>query len=117
MNTPNIELPLSNSKELLDHAKLNELQSRLEKFQVIDLEEECKVNSYCKNCANEKPKFKELCKNCNNREFKSKMEYGIFTSGWITGSIISVFFMENAPVVSFGLCCGTIINLIYKVFQ
>jgi hypothetical protein len=116
MNTPNIELPLSKSKEVLDHDKLNELQSRLEKFQTIDLEEECKVNSYCKFCALEKPKFKEICKNCTKLEFNTKVEYGIFASGWLTGSIISIFFFENAPVISIGLCLGSISNLFYKVF-
>ena len=114
MNTPNIELPITKSKELLDHDKLNELQIRLEKFQVIDLEEECKINSYCKNCAQEK--FKELCKKCTKIDFKTKVEYGIFASGWLTGSIISIFFFENAAVISIGLCLGSISNLFYKVF-
>ncbi len=112
MNTPvSYDLELSKQKEILDHNKLNELQKRLEDFEVIDLEE-YKVKSYCKNCANEKSKEKEACKACLKQNFKEKVKFSIFTGGWVVGSVISLFFVSNYSVVSFGLASGTLLKLI-----
>ena len=117
MNTPiSYDLELTKPKEILDHDKLNELQRRLEDFEVIDLEE-YKVKSYCKNCANEKSKSKEACKTCLQESFKSKINFSLFTGGWVVGSLISLFFVNNYSVVSFGLASGNIINLLNKIYK
>jgi hypothetical protein len=110
MNTPvTYDLELSKQKEILDHNKLNELQKRLEDFEVIDLED-YKIKSYCKNCANEKSKTKEACKKCLKENFEEKIKFSVFTSGWVIGSLISLFLVSNYSVVSFGLTSGTLLG-------
>jgi len=112
MNTSiSLDLEIQKSKEILEHKKLNEIQKRLEDFEIIDLEE-YKIKSYCKKCANEKSKEKEACKNCLQESFKEKLKLSFFASGWIIGSVISLFFTNNYTVVSFGLASGNILNLI-----
>jgi hypothetical protein len=114
MNTPiSSDLEINNPKEILDHNKLNELQKRLEEFEVIDLED-YKIKSYCKNCSNEKSKCEEACKKCMKDNFKNKLNYSFFTGGWVVGSLISLFLVDNYSIISFGLASGNIVNFLYK---
>jgi hypothetical protein len=108
------------TKEIDFHNKLNELQSKIEDFEVIDIDEymyEKRVKTYCKDCGKEKNYNKDFCKICNNLRFKSKINYGIFTSGWISASLGCSFYFPTASMLSFGLCSGTLLSLTYQAYN
>ena len=105
-------------KEIDFHNKLNELQAKIEDYEVIDMEEymkEKQVKSQCKECSREKAYNKDFCSECNSIKFKTKVSYGIFTSGWIVASLTSSFFLPIPSMLSIGLTSGTLANMIYKI--
>lgn len=106
------------TKEIDFHNKLNELQAKIEDYEVIDMEEymkEKQVKSQCKECSREKAYNKEFCSICNKIKFKEKMSYGVFASGWIIASLSSSFFLPTSTMLSLGLTCGTLANLGFKL--
>ena len=108
------------NEEINVHNKLNKLQAKIEEYEIFDMDEyiNCnRIKSYCKECSREKLESKNLCKICNKEHFKTKLSYGIFTTGWIGSSIISVFFLSNYTTISFGLSCGTLLNLGFKLLN
>jgi hypothetical protein len=108
------------TKEIDFHNKLNELQTKIEDFEVIDINEyilEKRVKSYCKDCGKEKNYTKDFCNTCNNIRFKSKINYGLFTTGWVTASLACSFFFPTATILSFGLCSGTLVSLTYQSYN
>jgi hypothetical protein len=107
----------SQDEEINVHNKLNKLQEKIEEYEIFDMDEYIynnRIKSYCKECSRGKLESKELCKICSKEKFKTKLDYGIFTSGWIGASIVSVFFLSNYTTISFGLSCGTLLNLGFK---
>lgn len=107
-------------KEIDFHIKLNELQAKIEDYEVLDIEEyiiENRIKTYCKECSKEKFYNKDFCEECNKLKFEKKIGYGIFTSGWITASIVSSFFFSSTTVLSVGLSTGTLLNLTYNLFK
>jgi len=108
------------TKEIDFHNKLNELQAKIEDYEVIDMEEymkERQVKSQCKECSREKAYNKEFCSECNKIKFKTKMSYGVFASGWIAASLTSSFFLPTTSMLSIGLTCGTLANLGFKLIN
>jgi hypothetical protein len=107
-------------KEIDFHNKLNELQAKIEDYEVIDMEEYMKdkqFKSKCKECSREKAYNKDFCSICNNIKFKTKVSYGVFASGWIVASLASSFFLSTTSMLSIGLTCGTLANLGFKLFD
>lgn len=106
------------TKEIDFHIKLNELQAKIEDYEVIDMEEymkEKRVKSQCKECSKEKAYNKDFCSECNQIKFKTKLSYGIFASGWLVASLSSSFFLPVTSMLSVGLTCGTLANLGFKL--
>jgi hypothetical protein len=89
------------TKEIDFHNKLNELQAKIEDYEVIDIDEY----------------INEFCKDCNDIRFKSKVNYGLFTSGWISASIGCSFYFPTASILSVGLSAGTLISLSYQAYN
>jgi hypothetical protein len=96
------------TKEIDFHNKLNELQAKIEDYEVLDIDDyinEKRVKSYCKDCGKEKNYNKFFCKDCENIRFKSKVNYGLFTTGWIGASLTSSFyFSDSYNVISRFIC-------------
>lgn len=110
----------SQDEEINIHNKLNKLQAKIEEHETFDMDEYInnnQIKSYCKECSREKLHSKEFCKICSKEKFKNRVSYGIFTSGWIGASIISVFFFQNTTTFSFGLTAGTLLNLGFKILN
>ena len=108
------------TKEIDFHNKLNELQAKIEDYEVLDIDDyinEKRVKSYCKDCGKEKNYNKFFCKDCENIRFKSKVNYGLFTSGWISASIGCSFYFPTASILSVGLSAGTLISLSYQAYN
>lgn len=108
------------TKEIDFHNKLNELQAKIEDYEVIDIEDymkEKRVKSQCKECSREKAYNKDFCSECNNIKFKERISYGVFASGWIAASLASSFFLPVTSMLSIGLTCGTLSNLVYKLIS
>jgi hypothetical protein len=107
-------------KEVDFHIKLNELQAKIEDYEVLDMDEymkEKQVKSKCKECSREKAYNKDFCSICNKIKFKTKVSYAIFTTGWLSASLISSFFFSTSTIISFGLSSGTLLNLTYQAFN
>lgn len=110
----------SKNKEIDFHNKLNEIQAKIEDYEVLDIDEymnENRVKSHCKDCGKEKTYNKKLCKECNNLKIKSKINYGLFTSGWISASLACSFFFSTTTILSFGLSSGTLLSLTYQCYN
>ena len=64
------------NEEINIHIKLNKLQTKIEEYEVFDIDEyinEKRIKSFCKECSREKSETKEFCKICSKQKFKSKL--------------------------------------------
>jgi hypothetical protein len=108
------------TKEIDFHNKLNEIQAKIEDYEVIDIDEyinEKRVKSYCKDCGKEKNYAKDFCIKCNDIRFKSKVNYSLFTTGWVIASLASSFYFPTSTMISVGLTAGTLLSLSYQTYN